>query len=638
MSDPPGRDDAPADPMAFADAEARDLTEERAIGRQSKKRTAPPWDSGEGEPDPPKAGVHQPRPLPPNCPVVPLGMSGSARWYLDAKGQLIELPVSRHVKAEIQGLFCDQAGLVLEYWTRINDKTGRADGWHPERAMLDLLTASGARTWSPVGRVRGRGCWMDNDAGLVVHAGDAVWHDGNWKPPGVISGKVYPAGEPVMRPAASDAPGQLGGPGQVLLDLFSRWNFARELDARLCVGQFAANFAGGALRWRPAMWIYGEPETGKSTLVGTFEALTGGFLLTSEDTTAAGVWQLLEYDSLPLALDEAGDDIDPKRAIALLRLIRVLTGGGKITRGGAAHRGRQFAVSASIMCSSVARPPMLPQDVSRIVPIHVLKPKEPPPQPEPRTLSVLGAQIFQRVVDGWPRYATACEAYLAAFAAAELADRATRNYATLLALAHIVVSDLAVDADIARRHVGKLAEDLKEAKAEASSSHEAWLRHLRSRMLPFEGATERLTVYELIRDAALSARNDLCLTEGTGSNAANILKQVGIVIRRPKNGGRVAALAIANEHAGLTRLHQDTPWAGGHGRRGGWVDAARGLTSAERCTARFLGPPERGTSIPLDVALGSGWETGATRWVDDEVPASALAEIIESGAARDDER
>ena len=357
------------------------------------------------------------------------------------------------------------------------------------------------------------------------------------------------------------------------------------------------------------MWIYGEPETGKSTLVATFEGLAGGFLLTSEDTTAAGVWQLLEFDALPLALDEAGDDIDPRRAIALLRLIRVLTGGGRITRGGAAHRGRQFAVSASIMCSSVARPPMLPQDVSRIVPIHVLKPKQPPPQPEPRTLRVLGVQIFQRVIDGWPRYTAASEAYLAAFATAGLADRATRNSATLLALAHVVLSgDVAVDADTARRHVSKLAEDLKEARAEASSSHEAWLQYLRSRLLPFEGVTERLTVYELIRDAALSARNDLCLTEGTGSNAANILKQVGIVIRCPKNGGRVSALAIANEHAGLTRLHQDTPWAGGHGRRGGWVDAARGLPGAERCTARFLGPPERGTSIPLDVALGSGWE------------------------------
>ena len=239
-----------------------------------------------------------------------VGHVGLTRWYLDSRGQLIGLPVSRHVKAEIQGLFCDQAGLVLEYWTRINDKTGRADGCHPERAMLDLLTASGARIWSPDGQARGRGCWSDDDGSLVVHVGDAVWHDREWKPPGVIGGKVYPAAEPVMRPSASDAPGQLAGPGQALLDLFGRWRFGRELDARLCVGMFAANFAGGALDWRPAMWVYGEPETGKSTLVATFEALAGGFLLTSEDTTAAGVWQLLGYDSLPLALDEAGDDVD----------------------------------------------------------------------------------------------------------------------------------------------------------------------------------------------------------------------------------------------------------------------------------------------------------------------------------------
>jgi hypothetical protein len=266
---------------------------------------------------------------------------------------------------------------------------------------------------------------------------------------------------------------------------------------------------------------------------------------------------LLEYDSLPLALDEAGDDIDPRRAVALLRLIRVLTGGGKITRGGADHRGRQFAVSASVMCSSITRPPMLPQDVSRIATIHVLKPKKLLPQPVPG-LRVLGAQVFQRVVDCWPQYPAAYEAYLGAFSGAGCSDRATRNYVTLLALAHIVLSDEPVDARVARRQVRELAQDLKDEAAEALSSQESWLRYFRSRLLPFEGVTERLTVYELIRDAALSARGDLCQTEGTGGNAANLLKQIGVVIRRPKDGGRVSAMAIANDHAGLTRLHHDT--------------------------------------------------------------------------------
>ncbi|MBV8590916.1 MAG: hypothetical protein JO212_12830 [Acetobacteraceae bacterium] len=135
---------------AFADPDAGDvLLELRAEGkakrRRPKKPAAAPQDSGAERSDPPKAGAHQPRPLHSSCPVVALGMSGSSRRYLDAKGQLIELPVSRRVKAEIQGLFCDQAGLALEYWTRINDRTGRPDGWHPERATLDLLTAA-ART------------------------------------------------------------------------------------------------------------------------------------------------------------------------------------------------------------------------------------------------------------------------------------------------------------------------------------------------------------------------------------------------------------------------------------------------------------------------------------------------------------
>lgn len=169
---------------------------------------------------------------------------------------------------------------------------------------------------------------------------------------------------------------------------------------------------------------------------------------------------------------------------------------------------------------------------------------------------------------------------------------------TLLTLAHIVLNDEEVDEAAARGQVRQLAEDLKDEAAVSLSSSESWLHYVRSRLLPFEGVSERLTIYELIRDAALSARTELCLTEGTGSNAAATLRQVGIVIRVPKAPARMTALAIANDHAGLSRLHQDTPWAGGPGRKGGWIDAARALPGAARCKARFLGPPSRGTSIP----------------------------------------
>ena len=291
--------------------------------------------------------------------------------------------MSRHIKLEIQGLFCDQVGLVFEYWTRISATTGKPEGWHPERAAADLLVASGAQSWSPAGRARGRGCWLDDRGHLVVHVGDAVLHDGEWKVPGKIGDMVYLAGEPVMRPAAIALPGQLGGPGQVVLDLFSRWNFSRKIDERLMLGMFVGDFLSGALPWRVAMWIYGEKETGKSTLIDTKEALSGGWQLGSEDSTAAGIWQLIGYDALSLALDEAGDDAEPRRVIALLRLVRVLTGRGNIIRGGADHQGHQFTVGSSITLSSILRPPMLSQDASRIVPIQVLKPKASLPQPAP---------------------------------------------------------------------------------------------------------------------------------------------------------------------------------------------------------------------------------------------------------------
>lgn len=619
----PPADSNPADPLALADLEA-DAAKLADLAVEKAKRPARQKKAAQAGEDAPAAGnvvrlprremPYRVRPLPAGCPVVPLGMSGSTRWYLDAAGQLQGLVVARHLKLDIQGLFCAQADLVNDYWLRINAKTGRPDGWHPERAAADLLAASGARLWSPTRQVRGRGCWLDDEGGLVVHAGDAVWHSGEWRPPGVIEGKVYPAGDPVMRPAAADRPGRLAGPGQALLDLFNCWRFERAIDARLLIGQLGANFAGAALPWRAIMWLWGESQAGKSTLSKTFEALSGGWLLSSVDTTAAGIWQRLDHDSLPLALDEAGDDIDARRSIALLRLIRVLAGGGAITRGGGDHQGRRFELASCLLLSSIALPPLLIQDATRIATIRLLQPKALLPQPAPAKLQLLGAEVFHRVLDAWPRLQPAIDTYVEAFAAVVGADRVSRIYSCLLGLAHVILSDHDVEPQKALEHVMPLVKDLAEQAQDVLSSGEAWRSYTLSKLLPFDGGGDRKTVFEWLRQALFpDAGEQPSLPEVEAvpaslrrSEAERVLRQVGIVARRP-NLDPVTAIALANDHAGLTRLYENTPWAGAAGRKGGWIAAARSLDGAEPCKARFLGLPTRGTSIPLSALFGENW-------------------------------
>jgi hypothetical protein len=53
--------------------------------------------------------------LPAGCPVVPVGMQGDDRYYLDAEGQLIALPLEKHGRLRLMGLFCAQNELVYDY-------------------------------------------------------------------------------------------------------------------------------------------------------------------------------------------------------------------------------------------------------------------------------------------------------------------------------------------------------------------------------------------------------------------------------------------------------------------------------------------------------------------------------------------
>jgi hypothetical protein len=164
-------------------------------------------------------------------------------------------------------------------------------------------------------------------------------------------------------------------------------------------------------------------------------------------------------------LTVAGDDIEPRRAIALLRLIRVPTGGGKVTRGGTDHRGKQFGLHPTIILSSITRPPMAAQDLSRIIPIGLEPPTNPLPQPAAGELRVLGVQIFDRAIAGWVRFQAAFDAYMEQFGASfkdlKIPDQATRNYATVFGLAHVVLGDEAVVPATARDHVDKVQQDLR---------------------------------------------------------------------------------------------------------------------------------------------------------------------------------
>lgn len=548
--------------------------------------------------------------LPPGCPVQPLGMNGDLRYYLDAEGQFSTLHVEKHTRLRIAGLFGSQNHLIHQYWPRTNAK-GDVKGWRSEDAAeLFMRMAAERGMFSPLDRVRGRGCWRDANGSLCVHTGTDVLAGARWRRPGLFGDHVLPAAVPILKPAPIAEPGRAGGVGEEALSLFHAWNWRRPIDARLLLGWVGCAFLGAALRWRPIVWIVGASATGKSTLQTALSGLLGGWILSVLEPTPAAIWQTLRYDCLAIAIDEAEAGENGPRLTDLVKLARLCASGGKLIRGGADHEAAEFVLRSAVLFSSIRQPSLLQQDRSRMILLRLAELLgERPPDLAPDRLRALGARILRRLVDGWPRFAGAIEQYRAALAAVGHRGRTADVFGHVLAAADVILSDHDVDTDSAAELAAQLdIESLPEAE-DNLSDQEAWLRHLMSSLIPFDGPGTKSTVSEWLRRAVVNDPFD-----AERSEADRILANHGIKILRSEGGQRLRKperFAVANRHAGLVRLHAGTHWAGRSGAIGGWVQAARDLPGAGVTTQRFAGLLDKGTSLPLELVLSLEAETAS---------------------------
>ncbi|MBV8889011.1 MAG: hypothetical protein JO305_05015 [Alphaproteobacteria bacterium] len=298
--------------------------------------------------------------MPPDCPVLPLGMGEGVRFYLNGARQLVGLKIKEHTRLEVLGLFGEYADMVYEIWPKtktIEDEHGNKKtivvGWDTAAAEEQLLRLTAAkRLWSPFQKARGRGCWLGDDGGLVVNTGTAVLIDGKRQRPGLMGEYVMTAREGIMTPAPLAEPGGERGVGAELLALLQTWQWKRPIDARLKLRLIGCRFLGAALRERPVEWDIGPRNTGKSTLQNAEADLMGGWLVALLDPTTAAIRQLLQHDCLPVAIDEAEPDSDKenrRRLAELIKLARMAYSGGKVARGGSDGEPTDYVLRSAML-------------------------------------------------------------------------------------------------------------------------------------------------------------------------------------------------------------------------------------------------------------------------------------------------
>lgn len=567
------------------------------------------------------------------CPIQILGKDGDGLWCIDVDGELRYVAATPFGQATIQSLFGDRQRWLYWAFPRLK-KAGRdedgndlyiVDTWKPEKVREALwFAASRKGTWRPEDRIRGRGAWRDGDGRLVVHCGDRLFIDGNFRAVGEIDRTFYVAADAIAAPWINPVPDEIN-PAPALLAAFARFNWRRpKIDPFLSLGLLCSQLLNAALSWRSHGFVDGPSGSGKSTFLALFREVLGPLSIYSTDATPASIRAAMGYETRPVILDELEAHLGD-RARALIDLARNSSfEDGKAMRGSSDQKLREFTLRSSWMMGAINRPVMHQEDYNRII-LLTLRPLDPKVHTKKphlgEAVDTIGPRLLRRLADRWGEMEKYFHDYKEMLIGAGHEARGGDTWGVPMALAHLVLGDEAMEA------LGYPWEDLRgwaplvgrEAVAQEGDEIGNWrgaIRHLFGARIDVWRSGATTTVGRLL-DGMRETGPD---TMSTGE-VRRMLADVGLGLK-PKGGpakgeeprkGWVEGcegwwLGIPNEGDQLGRLYEGTNWGSKVRGKGGWGDAMRqapealGLISADKALNRMRinGEQMRCTLIDLD--------------------------------------
>lgn len=447
--------------------------------------------------------------LPPDAPVRALGTNGKMVYFLDAHSQLRELAAKDLSRSVILHLFGAETASLYDLWPtlRANQKEQiwEITGWDGTKAQEALMMACARRgIWKPQEAVRGRGAWYLSDGRLALHTGGRIHlSDATWVRPGLVNDMVFPAAPQITEPDLPGDPREGAAEAAELFTLLQSWQWAREVDPRLLLGWIVAGFMGGALKIRPSAWVTGDKGAGKSTLVGEgglVHLVMGEWLLTTANTTAAGLYQKIGYDSLPVAIDEIEAKRGNEKTEAVIELMRQAYSGGMVLRGGADHEGKEFRARCSVLFGSILIPPLLPQDLSRLALLNLrpLDLGQPEIHLDPVRLRHIGRALIRRILAHWQEWPARFQAWHGYLRGLGHSGRAADQFGTLLAAADMVLSEGIPDEEGMAAIAGDMLPTFLRETQEEGSNASRCVRYAMSRPIHGPRGGEQMLVAELI--------------------------------------------------------------------------------------------------------------------------------------------
>lgn len=222
-------------------------------------------------------------------------LSGIYYYYSRGEQAVVAMPSSSHGKKNLYRL------ARHSYW--ITKYPGKKDDFDENSAASALMDSCQKAGIFNINRVRGRGVWFHNDE-LVIHYGDKVSINGKEYKPFLTPGRyVYELAEALGLPACEPLP---DAQAASIPDLIKQLRWETPDQAVWFSGWLVCALIGGALPWRPHIWLTGGAQSGKTTLAKIVKGiLRSNCLYVKSVSSEAGIRQRLKADCLPVVMDEA---------------------------------------------------------------------------------------------------------------------------------------------------------------------------------------------------------------------------------------------------------------------------------------------------------------------------------------------
>lgn len=394
--------------------------------------------------------------LPADCPVRPLGYSGEDYYFVDTSGQVFNSGDKALGVERVQKLFAGNEEFLYWAWPAFGKgKNPKVTGFKAEEARRDLFAACRARgPWTPTDRVRGRGAWLGDNGQLVLHCGELLYEvnpkgGGELKDTGELGDHFYVRRPASLVPSPDPVPVEINPAVEIVRALRS-WNFERgDVDVMIVLGAIGVALMGGALTWRPSIFVVGDAGTGKSELTGRhglFRKVLGRSMLSTTNASEAGLYQLVGHDSLPIAIDELEADDNSEQSAKIIKMARDAASGSIRVRGGSDHRGVEFEAQSTFIFSAISPPGIPPASLSRMA-ILQLNPLINPASSGPKLTApeTIGPRLLRRVADHFADFPRLFETYRGVLREHGHNARGQNTFGTFLAAANLLLGDDGMD-------------------------------------------------------------------------------------------------------------------------------------------------------------------------------------------------